>query len=96
MKKVVSFLLSLVIVTTMIFTATFSVSAYSVPDENGFAAKLSSLRSQFPNGGHYSGTYYENGTAKAWQCHGYALECFEQVFGIQYYNSGFYNRIDYL
>ena len=49
MKKVVSFLLSLVIVTTMIFTATFSVSAYSVPDENGFAAKLSSLRSQFPN-----------------------------------------------
>ena len=95
MKKVVSFLLSLVIVTTMIFTATFSVSAYSVPDENGFAAKLSSLRSQFPNGGHYSGTYYENGTAKAWQCHGYALECFEQVFGIQYYNSGFYNRIDY-
>ena len=95
MKKVVSFLLSLVIVTTMIFTATFSVSAYSVPDENGFAAKLSSLRSQFPNGGHYSGTYYENGTAKAWECHGYALECFEQVFGIQYYNSGFYNRRDY-
>ena len=95
MKKVVSLLLSLAIVTTMLFSVTFSVSAYSVPDEKGFAEKLSSLRNQFPNGGYYSGTYYENGTAKAWQCHGYALECFEQVFGIQYYNSGFYNRIDY-
>ena len=94
-KKVVSILMTLIIIATMVSVTWITVSAYSIPDEAGFAAKLSSLRNQFPNGGYYSGTYYENGTAKAWECHGYALECFEQVFGIQYYNSGFYNRRDY-
>lgn len=92
MKKVISVLLSFVIVANMFVTVTIIASAYSVPDEAGFAEKLSSLKSQFPNGGYYSGTYYEKGTAKAWECHGYALECFEQVFGIQYYNDGFYNK----
>ena len=50
MKKVVSLLLSLAIVTTMLFSVTFSVSAYSVPDEKGFAEKLSSLRNQQKHG----------------------------------------------
>ena len=73
-KKVVSILMTLIIIATMVSVTGITVSAYSIPDEAGFAAKLSSLRNQFPNGGYYSGTYYENGTAKAWECHGYALE----------------------
>ena len=78
----------------MIPLSGITASAYSIPDEAGFAAKLSSLRDQFPE--YYTGTYYENGVAKAWECMGYAAECFEQVFGIQFYNDGFYSQIYYL
>ena len=94
-KRALSVLLSLVIAAAVFVSAATTASAYTIPDEEGFAAKLKSLKSQFPNGGYYSGTYYENGVAKAWQCFGYALECFQQVFGIQYYNSGFYKKRDY-
>ena len=93
-SKSMSWLLSVVMVfVTMISLTGITASAYTIPDESRFAEIIKSLRSQFPE--YYSGTYYENGVAKAWQCFGYAAECFEQVFGIQFYNDGFYNRKDY-
>lgn len=72
-----------------------AVSGYSIPSEADFLRRLNELRSVYPNGGRYSGTYYENGVAKAWQCHGYACQLLEDIFGIQYYNGGFYSRLDY-
>ncbi len=94
MKKIASIIMCAV----LIFSAlplTLTASAWSVPSESAFAAKLSQLKTKYPNGGVYSGTYYENGTAKAWTCFGYACQMMYEVFGIKYYNDGFYNKRDY-
>lgn len=66
-----------------------NVEAYSIPNENGFITKINTLKSKYPNGGTYSGTYYEGGVARAWQCYGYAWQCAYDVFGsTQYTNNG--------
>lgn len=72
-----------------------SESAYSIPNESEFLNKLSALRIKYTNGGTWSGTYYENGVAKAWSCHGYACQLVYEVFGVQYYNGGLNNSVTY-
>lgn len=102
MKKILSVVLSIIMVTSVIFVMPVNAVntdveevGYSVPDEAGFLAKLNQLRAKYPNGGTWSGAYYENGTAKAWQCFGYANQMLYEVFGAQFYNDGFYNKKDY-
>lgn len=69
-------------------------TGYSIPDENGFANRLAQLREKYPSYG-YSGVYYEDGHAMAWQCYGYACLMLNEIFGIKYYADGFVNRNDY-
>ena len=63
--------------------------------ENEFAQKLADLRKKYPNGGTFSGVYYEDGTAKAWTCHAYSLQIFYEVFGVQFYNDGYLDKMNY-
>ncbi len=103
-KRIVSIVLSVVMLFSMavVIPTTASgankdilSSGYSVPTEAQFIAKLNSLRQKYPNGGVYSGTYYENGVAKAWTCYGYACQMMYEVFGAKFYYDGFYSRKDY-
>ena len=103
-RKAISLLLALV----MLF-GTYTLSAvqasaaktdiastgYTVPGENLFAKKLAQLQQQYPNGSRFPGVYYEDGMAKAWTCHAYALIMLHEVFGINYYGEMFYKKIDY-
>ncbi len=69
-------------------------TGWSIPSETTFATRLQQLKEKYyPNG--YSGAYYENGQAYAWQCYGYAVQMLHDVFGIKYYADSFYNHIDY-
>lgn len=102
MKKFLSVVLTFIILTSVMFGIKASAidiniaeTGYSIPNEVEFIAKLNQLRTKYPNGGTWSGTYYENGTAKAWQCFGYANQMLYEVFGVQFYNDGFYNKKDY-
>lgn len=101
-KRWLSLILSLIMMLSVLVmtpihaaeTDVLSVS-YSVPNETDFVNKLSELRSKYPNGGTYSGTYYENGVAKAWTCYGYACQMLYEVFGAKFYGDGFYSKKDY-
>ncbi len=94
-KKIVSIVLAVLMVASMVVALPVITSAYSVPSESQFSSKLDQLRIKYPNGGTWSGTYYENGTGKAWTCFGYAAQMMYEVFGAQFYNDGFYNKKDY-
>lgn len=75
--------------------ATLAPIGYTIPSEAGFRTKLSAARAKYPHGGTWAGVYYEDGTAKAWTCHGYAVQLIYDVFGAKYYNDGIFNYIDY-
>lgn len=103
-KRLLIIVLAVIMLCSVIFVVPTSVSSaeisvnntgYSLLSENQFINKLNILRAKYPNGGTWSGTYYENGTAKAWQCFGYANQMLYEVFGVQFYNDGFYNKKDY-
>ena len=69
-------------------------TGYAIPSETTFANRLAQLKKKYyPNG--YSGVYYEDGYAMAWQCYGFACQMLYDIFGIKYYASGFVNRADY-
>ena len=70
-------------------------AAYSIPSEAEFVNKLNLLRKQYPNGGKWSGVYYEDGTAKAWECFGYANQMMYEVFGAWFYAEGLMSYADY-
>ncbi len=72
-----------------------SSGALSIPSEKGFQTKLAALRIKYPHNGRYSGTYYEDGYAKAWTCHGYACQLLYEIFGIKYYTDGYFNKLTY-
>ena len=63
--------------------------------EKAFVKKLDELRQKYPDKGRFSGVYYENGSAKAWTCHAYVCQLMYEVFGIQFYNGGYFNIRDY-
>lgn len=69
-------------------------TGWTIPTEVNFASRLATLKKKYyPRG--YSGAYYEDGYAMAWQCYGYACQMLKEVFGIKYYADGFVNRADY-
>ena len=63
--------------------------------EQDFAAKINELRAKYPDGAAWEGVYYENGMAKAWTCHAYAIQLFCEIFGVQFYSGGYFNQRDY-
>lgn len=69
----------LFLVISMTVISTVSVGAYYIPNENEFISKLNNLRNTY--GSTYSGNYYENGSWKAGQCHGYANQLAHDIFG---------------
>ena len=97
MRKLLSMLLATLMLLTMIPLGAVGVSAASprVFTETEFVNKLNELRAKYPNGGTYSGTYYEGDKAYAWTCHGYACQMFYDVFGVRYYADGYRNQKNY-
>jgi fibronectin type 3 domain-containing protein len=63
--------------------------------ENEFAQKLAELRKKYPDGGTFSGVYYEDGVAKAYTCFAYSVQMLYEVFGIQFYNDGYLDKLNY-
>lgn len=89
MKKITSIILSVLTIISVAIAMPITSNAYSIPDEAGFVNKFATLRSKYPNGGTWSGTYYEGGYARAWTCHGYAWQIAYGVFGsTQYTKNG--------
>lgn len=71
-----------------------SGTGLTIPTETVFVSRLAQLKEKYyPNG--YSGAYYENGSPMAWQCYGYAVQMFYDVFGVSYYAEQMYNKADY-
>lgn len=71
-----------------------AATGWTIPSEATFANRLAQLKKKYyPSG--YSGAYYEDGYAMAWQCYGFACVMLKEVFGIKYYADGFVNRADY-
>ena len=69
-------------------------TGWTIPSETTFATRLAQLKKKYyPSG--YSGAYYEDGYAMAWQCYGFACQMLYDVFGIKYYADGFVNKADY-
>ena len=69
-------------------------TGWTIPSEKTFVQRLAQLKKKYyPSG--YSGAYYEDGHAMAWQCYGFAVQMLHDVFGIKYYADGFVNRADY-
>lgn len=95
LKRFIVGLFVLVVTLNMFSAVSMEVNAYSIPSEADFLNKLNALRSKYPNNGTYSGTYYENGTAKAWTCYGYACQMMYEVFGARFYADGLYQKKDY-
>lgn len=74
--------------------ANLAETGYTIPSETAFATRLAQLKeTYYPNG--YSGAYYENGSAMAWQCFGYAVQMLYDVFGARYYSDSIYDDMDY-
>ena len=103
MKKTLSKSMSWILSVAMMFVVfvvgknvSLKATAWSVPiSETHFQRILDRLMEEYPHKGTYSGTYYEDGVAKAWQCHGYACEMFRQVFDAEYYNDHFFDQDKY-
>jgi len=77
-------------------THTAATAAPKVPTEYEFAMKLKELRQKYPHGEVWEGVYYEDGIPKAWTCHAYAVQLFCEIFGVEFYNGGYYTDcIDY-
>lgn len=95
MKKTLAILLTAMMIIGLFVTVPISASAYAVPSESDFVSKLNQLRSKYPNGGTWSGTYYEGSEPKAWQCMGYAHQMLYEVFGARFYADGLYNQKNY-
>lgn len=75
-------------------SAELADTGWYIPSETTFANRLAQLKEKYyPRG--YSGAYYEDGRAMAWQCYGYAVQMLYEVFGIKYYADGFVNKADY-
>ena len=105
LKKLLSFVLALVMLISIADIALVSSSAAetrlsatglgTIPTETEFLVKLNALRKKYPHGTSWEGVYREDGVAKAWTCHAYAVQMFYEVFGVQFYNSAFFNNKDY-
>ena len=78
-KRMLSYFLSLAVAVTMM-CGVFTVVA-SALSEAEFNNKIASLQYQYPNGSYWSGAYYYNGEALAWQCHGFACLMGQAIFG---------------
>lgn len=64
--------------------------------ESSFASKLSTEKKNYPNGGKWRGTYYENGRAVAYQCHGYAWQIAYDIFkSTEYTGNGMWSDRTY-
>ena len=63
--------------------------------EAQFQAKMAEVQQEYPDGGVFSGVYYEDGYVKAWTCWAYACQMLYEFFGAQYYNDGLYENTDY-
>ena len=63
--------------------------------EAQFQAKMAEVQQEYPDGGVFSGVYYEDGYVKAWTCWAYACQMLYEFFGAQYYNDGLYENADY-
>lgn len=92
MKKRVSkltvYLLTIIMVTSIIPVGMITATAYSIPNESEFINKINELQTRYPANSKYSGYYYENGVQKAASCHGYAFEIAYNVFGSTMYTRG--------
>ena len=74
---------------------TYADTGAGAPSEQDFAARLNELRLKYPDGTAWEGVYYESGMAKAWTCHAYAVQLFCEIFDVQFYLGGYFNRRDY-
>ena len=89
MKKIVSILICVCMTASILLFSEPIAEAYSIPSENAFLQRINELKSKYPHGSTWSGTYYEGGVARAWQCYGYAWQIAYEIFGSsQYTNNG--------
>lgn len=63
--------------------------------EAQFQTRMAEVQQEYPDGGVFSGYYYEDGYVKASTCWAYACQMLYEFFGAQYYNDGFYEKTDY-
>ena len=95
MKRVLSLLLAVIICTLVVvpFTVTAkekdtAETGYNLLDENQFSKKINELKGMFPEKSRPDYTYYENGRALAWTCHGFANKLAYYCFGSSMYTGG--------
>ena len=70
-------------------------TGWNLLTEAQFQAKMAEVQQEYPDGGVFSGVYYEDGYVKAWTCWAYACQMLYEFFGAQYYNDGLYENADY-
>ncbi len=95
MRRKIALIMGLVLFLGILTSVPLKVKAYYVPSESEFVEKLNELRNKYPNGGTWSGAYKEGNIEKAWECFGYANQMLFEVFGIKFYDDGFYTKKDY-
>lgn len=84
LTRMFSLMMALATITTSLMVPAFASNASS----------LDQLRANHPSGSYYS-TYYENGSAMAWECMGYAYQLMYEAYGTYMYNGYDNYDVDY-
>lgn len=74
---------------TLLLAFALITTSLIIPAAASDVSALDQLRANHPEGSYYS-TYYENGTAMAWECMGYAYQLMYEAYGTYMY-SGYDN-----
>ena len=94
-KSLIALFMSILILTCILQFPSLTVSAakadsqptgYNLLSEAEFSAKIGELKNKYPYGSTPDYTYYENGTALAWTCHGFANKLAYYCFGCSIYS----------
>ena len=103
-KRMVSVLLAVMMVVSVVAIGVVNtggaetdavVTGWSIPSEIEFFQKLVTLRTRYPNGSTWDGTYYEGEKPKAFTAWGYACQIMYEVFGAMFYADSLLNYKDY-
>ena len=95
-RQLASIVLALLMLISVITVAPINANAtesgknptgYTLLNESQFATKLNELKSSYPEKSTPNYTYYENGTALAWTCKGFANKLAYYCFGSSQYTS---------
>ena len=103
-KRMISVLLTVMMVVSVVAIGVVNtggaetdavVTSWSIPSEIEFFQKLVTLRTRYPNGSTWDGTYYEGEKPKAFTAWGYACQIMYEVFGAMFYADNLLNYKDY-